>query len=816
MRISKLLFTLFFGVFLSLTIQAQSEYNVTVQKGSSYNISLALEYDMLIIKDYPESGNDLEITNDGDLYTITYTPDPAFVGADGFKLQDLRPMTGQSSNHTFLIDVVESMVVLKDDFIRFTKEEEVTFDPSSNDESTASDLSIGIAQVMFGDAVVNDDNTITYTPSSDSDVDYIVYSGKDMYGSSSSATVYITNIGEQATEDSSETVDMHSGSHQYIILPWTDYTLDESELLYGELTQVNDYVWKYISHKSIEGTDEISFLSEIGLEHNVSINVIERYQDDGFVKDDIFFSAKNTQIVFNVKDNDLNGQTVIESYSDELIHLGDGTFVFTPDADDSGVFEFEYEANTGTVIESGLIKLVVGNFTPSASVDYTLTTPKNQPRVIEYEVPLGTEFFEIHGYPSHGTVEVFGLDESVDIGCEEELQKVFAVYTPNDDYVGADDIVLRYFASDNNLPTYSTIVVITEDSDVSDVCICVDDCVWTGDANGDGNVNVRDLLSIGRYMGATGETREVSPFGDAYKGVQVPAWSGNQTNGKSIGFADSNGDGIVSEEDISDVAENYGRVNTLVSSDLFGVKDIPFYFVSDTDAEVGEVKEIEIYAGTSSYPAIDMRGIAFSINLPTANVDASSIELKFVKDEFFAKSAPFVSLVHVSDDLVVDAAGVKTNGIGSTGSGLIAVLTFIVIEDAEGIRPKGRSASYNSDIFTVELNDIVYEANDGLQYAIPSTSIEFELKGKEDVSGSNLNDIVVQPNPAMNNILISSRGNNNISSIDIYNVTGERIANFDNVNQSTETIDVSSFDKGMYIINITSTEGTESMKLIKG
>jgi hypothetical protein len=805
-----------FAVFLGFIAHAQSEYNITVQKGSSYTISLTLEYDMLIVKDWPVVGNELDITNVGDLYTVVYTPAASFVGSDGFKLQDLRPMTGQSSDHIVLVEVVESKVELEDDFIRLTTEEEVTFDPTSNDESTASDLTIEVAHVMNGSAIVNDDNTITYTPAEDMEADYILYSGKDMYGSASTATVYVTSDGEEETEDSYEDIDMHSGSVQYITLPDTNYSFQDSILEYGKLTQMNDYVWKYTALENVNGVDELFFSNDAGLDHTVSINVIENYIDTGFVKDDIFFSAKNTQMVFNVKENDLNGQTVIESYSDELIHLGDGTFVFTPDAGSAGIYEFEYEANTGSDIESGTIKLVVGNFTPSASVDYTLTTPKNQPRVIEYEVPLGTEFFEIEGYPSHGSVEVFGPDETIDLSCEEGMQKVFAVYTPNEDYVGADDIVLRYFASDNNLPTYSSVVIVTEESDVTDACICVDNCVWPGDANGDGNVNVRDLLTIGRYMGATGEQRAASPFGDTYEGVQVPSWSGNQINGKSIGFADSNGDGIVSTADIDEVEDNYGEVNTLVSDDLFGVKDIPFYLVSGPDAEVGEVKEIKIYAGNSSYPAIDMRGIAFSINLPEANVDASSIELQFVEDDFFAKGAPFSSLVHISDDLVVEAAGVKTNGVGSTGSGLIAVLTFIVIEDAEGIKPQGRSAAYNTNSFSVEMNNIVYEANDGLQYSIPNTSINFEVDNKDNTSEIDLTDISLRPNPAMNDLQISSKADNNISNVGIYNITGEQVIRVRNVNKSAERIDVSRLEAGMYIINVTTTEGTESKKFIKG
>ncbi len=810
MRITKLLYTLFFGAFLSFNAQADNEYPVTVLKDGTYSISITIIGSDLIVIDQSESGNVL-IQNDGSVYSITYTPNPGFLGYDYFILQDLNFFSGFVENHQFNINVVESIVDLSDDFIRLTSDQPVTIDPTANDESTASLLTLNIAQVMFGSAVVNEDNTITYTPA-DSDLDYIVYSGIDMYGVASSATIYISTEGEQPIGNTADAFDMPSGSHQYITLPWTDYTHDGSALGFGELTQINDYIWKYVSNESTDGLDELVFTTEEGLEHTVSANVIEKYVDDGFVKDDIFFTAKNTSISFNVKENDTNGQTVITSYSDGLFPEGDGSFTYTPEPNSSGVYEFVYEASNGSETEEGSIKIVVGNFTPSASADYTFSTPMNQPRVIEYEVPLGSEFFEIQSYPSHGTIEVFGLDESVDVGCEEGLQKVFAVYTPNENFIGADDVILRYFASDNNLPSYSTIVLITEDTDVEDVCICVDNCVWPGDANGDGNVNVRDLLTIGRYMGKTGEPRDASPYGESFDGVQVSAWVDNQINGKSVGFADANGDGIISTDDIDAVSDNYNNVNTLVSNDLFGVKNIPFYFISDSDAEVGDVKEILIYAGTENYPAIDMAGIAFTINLPEANTDASSIQLEFVEDNFFVKGAPYASLTHISEDVVVEAAGVKSNGVGSTGAGLIAILSFIVEEDAEGIKPQGRNSDPSNGKMTVEMTDIVFEAGDGLQYALPGSSIEFEIK---DTGDSEIESINVYPNPAINKILVASEKGSVISNVQIISITGESVANYKNINQSSITFNISDLESGMYILNVTSEQGTESIKMIK-
>ncbi|MFT6782017.1 MAG: hypothetical protein ACJA1A_001943 [Saprospiraceae bacterium] len=812
MKITKLIYILFFGFLLSCTLQAQNTYNETVLKDGVYTFSLEIIGSTFIVIDPPESG-EVSSSNVGKVYTITYTPDAGFIGFDEFTFQDSDIFSGFSENHQFLMNVVESMVELDDDFIRLTSDQSVTIDPTANDESTASMLTLEIAQVMFGTAEVNDDNTITYTPSEGHELDYIVYSGKDMYGVGATATIYISTEGEEPTSNTSDEFDMPSGSHHYITLPWVDYSHDGGEVEFGELTQVNDYVWKYISDESAEGLDELIFTNESGLEHAVSANVIEKYIDDGFVKDDIFFTAKNTQIIFNVQENDLNGQTVIVSYSEELTNLGDGEFAYTPEPGTSGVYEFSYEADSGSEVEEGSIKIVVGNFTPSASADYTLTAIKNQPRVIEYEVPLGTEFFEIESYPSHGTIEVFGLDESVDVGCEEGLQKVFALYTPNQDFVGADDVTLRYFASDNNLPSFSTIVIVTEDTDEEDACICVDNCVWPGDANGDGNVNVRDLLSIGRNMGSTGEPRDDSPFGESFEGAQVTEWTGNQVNGKSIGFADANGDGIVSTEDIASVTNNYNSVNTLVSNDLFGVKNIPFYMISDSDVEVGDVKIIYIYAGTSSSPAIDMSGIAFSVNLPENNVDVSSIDMEYTEDNFFVKGAPYAELTHVSDDAIVETAGVKTNKIGSTGFGLIGVLTFIVVDDAEGIRPEGRNSVSSNGKMIVEMNNIVFEAADGLQYSLPSSSLEFDIK---DTADSDVESINVYPNPANDIIQVESDNGSVLSDIKIISITGESIANYSNINQKSTTLDISNLDAGMYILNATNEQGTKSIKLIKG
>jgi len=58
----------------------------------------------------------------------------------------------------------------------------------------------------------------------------------------------------------------------------------------------------------------------------------------------LVFTARNTQVEIDVKAND-QGSIVIDEYSEELYHLGDGVFLYTPDANAYGVETFYYTAD---------------------------------------------------------------------------------------------------------------------------------------------------------------------------------------------------------------------------------------------------------------------------------------------------------------------------------------------------------------------------------------------------------------------------------------------------------------------------------------
>lgn len=821
MKLTKYFFTLLIAIGFSGISQAQDPFHLVVQKGSSLPINFPIEGMSMTVANYPLSGNLLELLEvvespDSDVrtYKYLYTPDPAFEGQDGFTLQEIISVypVPVTENFNFIVDVVSSEVVTADDFVRLSSDDMITINPLANDSSSASDMTITIAQVMFGTAEVNDDQTISYTPS-EGDRDYIVYTATDMYGTSSSATIYIHDDNGVTQDDTNDAFSLAAGKGDYIFLPDATYGASTDTLTHGALQYVADDVYRYVSNVNGEGDDEFTFVNGEGAIHTVTVSVISQYVDDGFVRDDIFYGAKNTMLIFNVKDNDLITQTAISDYSEELLHIGNGKFAYTPDPETMGVVELFYEADNGMEDpEIGNIKLIIGNFEPISNITYGLATAKNQPRVIEYAVPLNSEFFGIEDFPEHGTIEVFDDSESVTIGCDEEVQKLFAVYTPNGDYVGADAFTLRYCASDNNYCKNVNINIDVVDTDV-DACVCVDDCVWPGDANADGVVNMRDMLAIGGNLGASGPVREQSPYAGIYDGVSATSWAGNLANGTSIAHVDADGNGQVSVSDLDLVADNYGAVHSIVAGDLFSVKDIPFGFINDTDVEVGELKTIEIYAGSDAFPAVDMRGIAFSVSLPAASVDVSTLQVQFVQDNYFVKNAPFVSMIHMAGNGLVHAGGIKTNALGSTGSGVIGSLSFIVVEDAEGIRPHLRSTSSGEEIITVELFDITYEGADGMQYSLPSTSIDLVVRRDEKEDSA---QVFISPNPSHEAVTIKlAEVGNLITGLQVFGVSGN-LMHKSQPQSEQAVLDISQWAPGVYMVQVQSAGGVETAKLIKG
>lgn len=801
---------------LTFALQGQNEVFINTYEGTSTTVQINGDAATPIVKTTPTNGT-LELTTVvNNNYIYTYTPDENYTGLDVFTIDEVISLfpIPEVVTHVITVDVMLSLVEVNDDFFDYAQNTTITIDPMANDVMGSDNVTLSIAQVVYGDATVTSDGYIEYT-AGETERDFIVYNVKDGLGTYATGTIYLYE--DSSTDvDTEFFADISSGTSTYIKLPTGDYTLSSGSLLHGSLELIRDDVYEYISNSDGNGIEAMTFTNSDGLVHSATIEVLLKLTDDGFVKNDVFYTASNTQSQFDVKANDINTQYVVSGYSPELIHLGNGMFSYTPPTYFIGTKTFFYEADNGVDTETGEITVVVNNFNPNSFATYELSSPKNQPRILQYDVPIGTEYFEIASFPYNGDVEIFTQDDNVSVACTD-IQKLIVLYTPDNGFVGDDNFVVRYCASGNNACQNVSVEIAIEDTTIDD-CICVDDCVWPGDANGDGQVNIRDVLSISRHLGKIGDQRDASPYAGIYDGADADDWGIAQSNGRDISHADTDGNGIIDVNDITEVIENYGSVNNITSLDLLGVKDVPFYVTTDgIPLDSGDVLNLYVHAGTDDWKVQDMEGIAFSLFIPSSLVDSSSLQVDFVDDGFFVDGAPFVESNYQPTDGQVHVAGGKTNNFGSTGNGLVAVVSFIVEEDAEGIRNDRRkrfaSSIGESETLDIELSDIVYQGKDGFQYSLPSKTIQVEINSNQEVqSTSESHNISVSPNPVENTTVVSTSNNELINNISLFDVNG-RVVMVQNASTSSVNLNLSTLTSGIYVAKIQTASGIESTKI---
>jgi hypothetical protein len=87
---------------------------------------------------------------------------------------------------------------------------------------------------------------------------------------------------------------------------------------------------------------------------------------------------------------------------------------------------------------------------------------------------------------------------------------------------------------------------------------------------------------------------------------------------------------------------------------------------------------------------------------------------------------------------------------------------------------------------------------------------------KDSLSKAENSDVIVYPNPAYDNIIISSKSNENISGYSISDLTGRIVINYPVISPSVEfKADISALAVGTYIVNVVTTNNNYKLKFLK-
>lgn len=263
------------------------------------------------------------------------------------------------------------------------------------------------------------------------------------------------------------------------------------------------------------------------------------------------------------------------------------------------------------------------------------------------------------------------------------------------------------------------------------------ECVWPGDANGDGLANHTDLLAIGQAFAQQGPRRPQAHHN--WIGQAAPGWGRFTHNHADLAHADADGNGAVSWADIQLIAQHYAFVPRQVQAQP--VQGTPLYL--NFPAQVfnpGDTVRIGVMLGTAAQPADSVYGIAFSLGYEALGADAASVEVRFDSSWMGTQGIDLAAISHYFPQPgQLDIALTRVNQQTRSGHGQIAEI-IITIDDLGG---------KNGSITQLALDFGGASLIDARGAALPVQSISSSIGIAQSLeSGIQLPRMQLFPNPA--------------------------------------------------------------------
>lgn len=752
---------------------------------------------------------------------LFYTPDPGFIGHDTIEVYYHRSLGNGNSIGAYKIyniTVVPSFLYAENDYASTSMGQSVEINVLTNDYGNGTNLTItDIPNVNNGTAQkVNADTAVLFTPAPGfSGIAHLNYTICDSEGSCDMATVSICVIDNTPPAYDSIFVTTEKNAAQVVLMAIDSNYEVALAPSHGQLDSLETLV--YVPDQDYVGYDQVIFADSAANRIRVfEIRVLDVDGDNTFLFDDVAFTPIDEAIEeIHLLDND-NGGTYLMNVSvigypntaegGQLTYLpqvGKGVYKYEPPAGFEGIDHFEYRAtppNSGAY-EYATCYIVVSDQEPSKPV-FNVITPKNTPLVLGDHLPFGNyEFININ-QGNLGTVVFHPGQHTV----TSSYGQVFSgynmlVYTPDQDVVGLDEFEFEYCpgASGSNCQLVKVDVEIQEIANPQSDTLCAGgDCVWAGDANKDGAVDIRDILPIGLCMGEVGESRQNGSV--EWYGQYADNWNNLFS---SIGFdakhIDSDGNGIVSAADTSAIKEFYGKNHNLTPVATGAIEALPFYIEQPdfSNIEPGDTLYAPIHLGNDSIPALDAYGLTFEIEFDPTLFEA--VNVFFNESSWVSYNSPVLSMTYKPVNGKVDAGITRTSGVAASGYGVIGVVEFIVIDDIIGNR-------LNSNTTTVNLRSLGMMNGSGQTLNLNGNSITFHLILNEDAqnsAGVSNHQLVVFPNPSSDVVNVHLNGvHNKMDRVVLYSIVGNVVYDSGTLNAKSVQLNVSDLSQGMYLMKV--------------
>ena len=333
---------------------------------------------------------------------------------------------------------------------------------------------------------------------------------------------------------------------------------------------------------------------------------------------------------------------------------------------------------------------------------------------------------------------------------------------------------------------------------------CIEDeCLWPGDCNNDGVVDVKDLIPIGSaFLDSNFNARRILPTADWMiqyaSNWQDKKW---QIDKK---FADCNGDGIIDIQDRDAIRLNYGYTQQKMFEDpdldphgpllnLVAIRDSVF---------AGDTAKFDLYFGESTKEAENVYGISLSLGHEVAELNGLTQNTASFPVSWFGEEGKDMITMSTETSGGIDMALVRTDKKNRTGHGIIASVKIII--------PDNLGEKIN-DIIKLNLKDVLI-----VSYEEDTIIPDFNSEGTRFIELLRLNPVFsslnFHPNPTKSllNIQVSEK----IESLKVVDIHGRELLKIF-PDSAHFNVNISHLSRGSYFLIAESASRKYGARVIK-
>ena len=748
-------------------------------------------------------------------YTLTYSPREDFVGNDQFLLVYF-PFGFNLGFTDYRIEVREADLRARHDEASTPARTPVRIPVLANDYASIGTPQLINVPVVNGGTAVIEGSEVVFTPAAGftglTDLNYVVCTDGD--GDVCDLGTVTINVHPGGANPTDETVQVFTKrDHAQFLFAGSGGT-PLIPPVHGVIVDSNG-VTAYLPDPGFVGEETVVCLNPAtGQETVFEITVLD-LDENTYATEDRAYTPSGTPVTLNVLHNDLYtifGDCIAWStpnYGTLNPSVTRGEVTYTPPPGWTGVDQFTYTSQPpgcpGTT-EEATVYVFVSDFAPEVSIR-ELVIPAGSVVPITYDVPNGVANWSLETPPQHGAVQ-------------ESNDGQLIYYAGPGEAGQTDEFNIKYclvstgYGTCDRAQSLRVSINISPRTDALGDCAYLE-CVWPGDTNRDGVVDVGDLLAIGLATGKSGTPR-LSANPVEWSGQYTEDW-GETLNGIDLKHVDANGDRVISALDTAVVMANLGRAYRLhPEAQTFTTFELSL--VGPAEAQPGDLVKLDIVTGTAGTIVEDVYGFRFAFPYNPDGVIENSVEVDFDEDSWLSYDSPIMGLV--SDDPsrgVINTAVTRTNLQPISGFGKIGTLSATIVEDVYGFFdvPDNRDSAIVALTFGGGTATTTSAAGYVDAINIQPATIMVRTGAAEDLSITTPEDaadfldrhLLTFPNPATDQLTIHLNAQQRFTGYQLTDLTGRQVQLKGGLNTNHALLDLSAVPTGLYTLTITTEAG---------